>query len=120
LTIYNPHDESVVADGIQVASSADVDKAVAAARAAFHGEWSKWTARQRSDAMNKLADLIDKNAEILGSWESKSMGQPVSVTGWVFKIVSAAFRYVGSTCATKYGANVVSKVLRWMDRQASW
>jgi aldehyde dehydrogenase (NAD+) len=69
-----------------------VDKAVAAARAAFHGEWSQWTAQQRSDAMNKFADLIDKNAEMLGDWETKSMGQPVGIASWIFKIVSQTFR----------------------------
>jgi aldehyde dehydrogenase (NAD+) len=34
LSIYSPHDESLVLDGVQVASQPDVDKAVAAARAA--------------------------------------------------------------------------------------
>lgn len=34
LSIYSPHDESLVLNGVQVASQADVDKAVAAARAA--------------------------------------------------------------------------------------
>ena len=74
LNIYNPHDESLVADGIQVASQEDVDKAVSAARAAFKGEWSKWTPEQRSAAMMKFADLADKHAEELALWETKSMG----------------------------------------------
>jgi aldehyde dehydrogenase (NAD+) len=94
ISIYSPHDESLVADGIQVASSADVDKAVAAARAAFHGEWSKWTAQQRSDVMNKFADLIDKNAAMLGGWESKSMGQPIGIASWAYSMVSQTFRCV--------------------------
>jgi aldehyde dehydrogenase (NAD+) len=94
ISIYSPHDESLVADGIQVASQADVDSAVAAARAAFHGEWSKWTAQKRSDVMIKFADLIDKNAEMLAGWESKSMGQPIGVATWVYALVSQTFRYV--------------------------
>jgi aldehyde dehydrogenase (NAD+) len=93
ISIYSPHDESLVVDGIQVASQGDVDKAVAAARAAFKGEWSKWTAQQRSDVMLKFADLIDKNAEMLAGWESKSMGQPIGVATWVYKLVSSTFRY---------------------------
>ncbi|KAH7074377.1 aldehyde dehydrogenase [Paraphoma chrysanthemicola] len=93
ISIYSPHDESLVVEGIQVASSGDVDKAVAAARAAFKGEWSKWTAQQRSDVMHRFADLIDKNAEMLAGWESKSMGQPIGVALWVYKLVSQTFRY---------------------------
>ncbi|KAF2824056.1 aldehyde dehydrogenase [Ophiobolus disseminans] len=93
LSIYSPHDESLVADGIQVASTSDVDRAVSAARSAFHGEWSKWTAAQRSAAMHRFADLIDKNAEMLASWESKSMGQPIGVAMWAYGLVSTTFRY---------------------------
>ncbi|KAH7349213.1 putative aldehyde dehydrogenase [Pyrenochaeta sp. MPI-SDFR-AT-0127] len=93
LSIYSPHDESVVADGIHVASQADVDKAVAAARAAFKGEWSTWTARQRSDVMNKFADLVENNLEALAIWESKSMGQPISIGLFVYRLVSEMFRY---------------------------
>lgn len=43
--------------------------------------------------MNRLADLIDKHAPELGLWESKCMGQPISVTQWVYKLVSQTFRY---------------------------
>lgn len=44
--------------------------------------------------MNKFADLIDKNAAMLAEWESKSMGQPVSVANSLYPMVSATFRYV--------------------------
>lgn len=93
LTIYNPHDESVVIDGIQVASQGDVDKAVSAARAAFHGEWSKWTPRQRSDAMLKFADLVEEHAEELALWETKSMGQPISIAKFLSAKIGEAFKY---------------------------
>src|SRR5258707_4308455 len=52
----------------QVAESdaPDVDKAVAAARAAFDkGPWRKMSAAQRGNLMNKLADLIEKHADEL-------------------------------------------------------
>jgi aldehyde dehydrogenase (NAD+) len=44
--------------------------------------------------MHKFADLIDKNATMLGEWESKSMGQPVGIATWVYSMVSQTFRYV--------------------------
>jgi aldehyde dehydrogenase (NAD+) len=43
--------------------------------------------------MLKFADLIDKNAEMLAESESKSMGQPVSIAAWVYKLVSSTLRY---------------------------
>jgi aldehyde dehydrogenase (NAD+) len=81
-------------DGIQVASLADVDKAVAAARNAYQGEWSQWTAQQRTEVMYRFADLIDKHAVELGAWEAKSMGQPVMITQWMYKLASDYFRYM--------------------------
>ena len=93
ISIYNPHDESLVADGIQVASQADVDKAVASARAAFEGDWSKWTPQQRSEAMLKFADLTDKHVDDLAMWEVQSMGQPISVTRYVYGLLGKTFRY---------------------------
>jgi len=57
---------------IAEADAADVDKAVAAARAAFdHGPWrKKLTAAQRGVLMNKLADLIEKHADELAQLEA--------------------------------------------------
>jgi aldehyde dehydrogenase (NAD+) len=65
---------------------------VAAARAAFHGDWSKWTAAQRSTVMLKFADLVDRNAAMLAEWESKSMGQPMAIAPAVWGMMGAAFR----------------------------
>lgn len=42
--------------------------------------------------MNKFADIIDKNSDMLASWESKSMGQPISVAKWCYTMVSTTFR----------------------------
>ncbi len=45
------------------ADAADVDRAVRSARAAFEkGAWRKMSAAQRGVLMNRLADLIEKNA----------------------------------------------------------
>src|SRR6267143_449053 len=66
----------------QVAESdaADVDKAVAAARAAFDkGPWRKMSAAERGVLMNKLADLIEKHADELAQLESLDNGKPYHV-----------------------------------------
>lgn len=92
ISLYSPHDESLVADNIQIAGQADVDAAVAAARAAFKGAWSRWTPAQRTKAMNKLADLIEEKAEELALWESKCMGQPLGIAKLVTGLTASAFR----------------------------
>src|SRR5260370_30024216 len=66
----------------QVAESdaADVDKAVAAARAAFDkGPWRKMSAAGRGVLMNKLADLIEEHADELAPLGSLDHGQPYHV-----------------------------------------
>jgi acyl-CoA reductase-like NAD-dependent aldehyde dehydrogenase len=61
----------------------DVDRAVKAARAAFEGPWRSMPAAGRSALMNKLADLIEANAEELAQIESLDNGKPVTIAGAV-------------------------------------
>ena len=57
------------------ADEEDVDRAVAAARAAFEGEWGELTGFQRAQLMHRLADLIERDAERLAELESRDNGQ---------------------------------------------
>ncbi|USP80438.1 hypothetical protein yc1106_07712 [Curvularia clavata] len=93
LAVYSPHDGSLVADNLQVAGQVDVDKAVAAARAAFEGEWSTWTPAQRTTVMLKFADLVDHHVDELAPWESKCMGQVITSTRFLYRLLSSIFRY---------------------------
>ncbi|HEY3246525.1 MAG TPA: aldehyde dehydrogenase family protein [Phycisphaerae bacterium] len=64
----------------QVAESdaPDVDRTVKAARAAFEpgSKWRKWSASRRGQVLNKLADLIEQNADELARLESLDNGKP--------------------------------------------
>jgi acyl-CoA reductase-like NAD-dependent aldehyde dehydrogenase len=53
----------------------DVDAAVAAARAAFEGEWGGLTGFARAALMHRLADLIGENAERLARLEVNDSGK---------------------------------------------
>src|SRR5271168_5067633 len=65
---------------IAEADSADVEKAVKAARAAFeHGAWRKMPASERGRLINRLADLIEQNADELARLESVDNGKPFSI-----------------------------------------
>ncbi len=59
------------------AGQADVDAAVAAARAAFEGPWSKVKPDERARLINKLADLIEANGEELALTETLDVGRPI-------------------------------------------
>jgi len=64
LTIYSPTDDSLVSDKVQVAGEADVDRAVAAARAAFPA-WRDTAGHKRAACMFKFAELLEREAERL-------------------------------------------------------
>ncbi|MFC1466522.1 MAG: gamma-aminobutyraldehyde dehydrogenase [Candidatus Brachytrichaceae bacterium NZ_4S206] len=76
MPIENPATGEVIAH-VADASRADVDAAVQAAKTAFYdGRWSKLTPGQRSLAIWKLADLIEKRAEEIARVESENTGKP--------------------------------------------
>src|ERR1700755_987757 len=68
---YTGRPWAVVPDG----GPADVDAAVAAARAALEGEWGSMTGFARAALMRRLADLVTANAERLARLEVNDSGQ---------------------------------------------
>jgi len=73
--IRSPVTEEALAE-VPVGSSEDVDRAVAAADAAFEG-WSNQTPGARAAFLLKLADLIEANGEELAALESANVGKPL-------------------------------------------
>ena len=64
---FNPATEEAITE-VQEAGNGDIDRAVAAARAAFdHGPWRKTSGRERGMMLLKLADLIDQNVDEISS-----------------------------------------------------
>ena len=62
------------------ASERDVDIAVAAARKAFRETWGKNVSGfERSRLINKLADLMERDQQILGELECLNNGKPVKI-----------------------------------------
>jgi len=71
---------SAVAD----ASDKDVDRAVAAARAAFDDQrWYGLPPIQRERIMHRLADLLEENAELFAELEAIDNGKPKGMAGAV-------------------------------------
>lgn len=64
------------------ASPADVDRAVAAARAAFDdGRWSNLPPMVRERTINRLADLIEANLDEFAELEAIDNGKPMTMAG---------------------------------------
>ncbi|KAJ7638729.1 aldehyde dehydrogenase domain-containing protein [Roridomyces roridus] len=79
IQVINPFNEEVLCS-VVAASPKDVDAAVAAARKAFQTTWGKnVTGWERARLMNKLADLIERDAQELAVLESLNNGKPVRV-----------------------------------------
>ena len=74
--ILNPVNEQVIAE-VPDATAAEVNTAVEVAERAFYdGRWSGLTASERSLAIWKLADLLEKNIEAFAKAESENTGKP--------------------------------------------
>ena len=58
----------------------DIDRAVAAAREAFNGPWSKFKPAQRQLILLKLAELVERDIEELSALDTLDMGAPITRT----------------------------------------
>ena len=56
----------------------DIDRAVAAARRAFEGPWSKFKPYERQALLLKLADLVEKHYDELSMLDTLDMGAPIT------------------------------------------
>lgn len=70
----------------------DVDAAVTAAQAAFDGGWSNADPAVRAAALNKIADLVEENAETLSFIESLDNGKSISNARGDVALSVACFR----------------------------
>ncbi|MFD9222063.1 gamma-aminobutyraldehyde dehydrogenase [Streptomyces sp. NPDC060064] len=76
--IVNPATGELI-HGYELAGTADVDAAVAAARAAFPG-WSGATPGERSDALHRFASVLAEQAADFAYAESLQCGKPIKLT----------------------------------------
>jgi len=76
--VVNPATGGVVAT-VDLASAADVDRAVAAARAAF-ATWARTTPGERSAILHRFASILTERAEEFARVESSQTGKPLRLT----------------------------------------
>jgi aldehyde dehydrogenase (NAD+) len=108
---------------VALASSADVDRAVAAARTAYDKVWSKTTGAQRSKYLFRIARLIQERSRELAVVETLDNGKPIRESRDVDIPLAAAHFFYYAGWADKldyagYGANprplgVAGQIIPW-------
>jgi len=89
----NPATEEVLAD-ISEAGAADVDRAVAAARAAYENVWGPMSGRDRAKYLFRIARLIQERSRELAVLETLDNGKPIRESRDVdLPLVAAHFFY---------------------------
>jgi len=104
IEVLNPFDNSRLCE-IEEARAEDVDRAVAAAKAAFPA-WSRMDAADRGQILLRLADLIEARADELIELEARDTGHPVRDARKLdVPRTARCFRYFGGM-ADKFEGNL--------------
>ncbi len=102
IDVEDPSSGKVVS-AIVEATDKDIDRAVAAARAAFDdGRWRNLPPIQREKTMNRLADLIEAHADEFAELEAIDVGKP--------KGMAAVVDVPGSVAHIRYMAGWAGKI----------
>jgi betaine-aldehyde dehydrogenase len=98
--VYDPSTEEIIAE-VPEADEKDVERAVAAARAAFDsGPWPQTTAQERGRILFRLAERVRKEAPYLAELEARNSGKPIVEAEYDIADVATCFEYYGGM-ATK-------------------
>jgi betaine-aldehyde dehydrogenase len=116
--VINPANGAPVAE-LALATPADVDIAVASARAALR-DWAGATPADRSGVLAKLAELMDANAEVFIAEEVSQTGKPVrlatefDVPGSIDNVVffAGAARHLEGKASAEYSGDHTSSIRR--------
>src|SRR5882762_11022627 len=100
LPVYDPATEEVIAQAPD-ANADDVNRAVAAAKAAFEeGPWATSTAQERGRVLFRLAEKVRQNLPMLAELECRNSGKPIVEAEFDINDVATCFEYYGGL-ATK-------------------
>ncbi|HAZ53926.1 MAG TPA: aminobutyraldehyde dehydrogenase [Franconibacter helveticus] len=118
LPVYNPATGEVLLD-IAEATAEQVDAAVNAADAAF-AQWGQTTPKERAEALLKIADVIERNADEFAKLESQNCGKPlhcvindeIPAVVDVFRFFAGAARCLSGLAAGEYLSGHTSMIRR--------
>ncbi len=101
--ILNPRTGGLILE-VPEASNAQVDRAVAAARKAFDG-WSRTTPAERSAALLRIADRIERDAHDFAALEALNCGKPINAAlNDEIPAIVDCYRFFAGAVRTQHGA----------------
>jgi betaine-aldehyde dehydrogenase len=103
--VIDPSTEEIIAE-VPEADESDVNRAVAAARAAFDsGAWPQTTAQDRGRILFRLAERIRNESAALAELECRNTGKPIVEAEYDIADTATCFEYYGGL-ATKIVGHV--------------
>jgi len=102
LPAINPYNQEIHGT-IPVATAGDVEDAIASARRAFDSTWSKTTPGERAKLLNKVADLLDADADRMALLETTDNGKVIRETGSQMGYAARIFRYYAAWADKMHG-----------------
>lgn len=94
----------VVVSRSSKAGTAETEAAIAAARKAFDsGIWSRISGKERAAVLNRIADLIEKNAERMTLIECLETGKPIAQARGEVTGAADLWRYAAAQARTSHG-----------------
>jgi aldehyde dehydrogenase (NAD+) len=93
---------ATVAEG----DTADIDRAVAAARKAFEGPWRAFTPFERQRLLLKFGDLVEQHFDELTTLDTVDMGAPLSRTRGLRLRVLGMMRYYAGQATAIHGETI--------------
>jgi aldehyde dehydrogenase (NAD+) len=85
---------------------AEIDAAVAAARAAFEGDWGRLTATERGRLLCRLGEAVSARVEELGALESRDTGKPLSQGRADMVATARYFEFYGTAADKLHGETI--------------
>ncbi len=105
LEARNPADGTLLAT-VPRGGAADIDAAVAAARRAFEGSWSRWTPYERQNLLLKIAERFEAEWENLCLSDTLDMGMPIQRTLANSRRVLGMLRFYAGQAVSIHGQTI--------------
>ncbi|MEO4040269.1 gamma-aminobutyraldehyde dehydrogenase [Hoeflea sp. CAU 1731] len=116
--VLNPRTGETILE-VPEASSGQIDRAVQAASTAF-GAWSRTTPAERSEYLLKIADRIEKEADVFAALEALNCGKPINAARNdeipaivdCYRFFAGAVRCTPASAAGEYMEGMTSMIRR--------
>ena len=92
-----------VFDQLQRGNAADIDRAVAAARVALEGDWSRLTAVERGRVLSRMSQIMLSRSEELALLEARDTGKPMSQARNDIQVAARYCEYYGGAADKVHG-----------------